>query len=430
MKKWLSLLAAASLLTVTAAAGAETIYGTMQIPYADFYAAEGVSAPVDAVSSATNSKWCSESFASGAYTAAHANDQGGDILGVVYPVAIDNTDLAALGENNYGFTALEQTPAAYKTVNMANGIASFSAVQGEEYVVDAKVAMNTATVWGDYELDINAINNKNGTSDLGTINGALVKCADGSVYAMRHLENIWLDELSWSCGITTVEPHGNVMNSEMYADMMGKTITAVTFITESGYHTIPADLYVPVKFVGGVSVAEAAAKDGVAAVTFENLPEDYAVSASVVGLDTVLTDGTLTFTDALPGAYTLTVKDTNGKYADLTAAFVLTTDELPVAFDSDTCVLIAAAGADEDLAKAFIANISTVTVNDQSYAASGRGAVAIIDAECEVDMEAAVTQGKGADAVVTPIFTVGETYTITVNAAGFTTALTFEVTAK
>lgn len=429
MKKTITMLAAAALLTASAAS-AETLYGTMQIPYADFYAAEGVAAQVDMVSSATNTKWCSENFASGAYFTGHTDDEGGDILGVVYPIAIDDADLAALGENNYGFTALDVAPASYKNVTIADGMASFSAVQGEMQIVDAQVAMNTATVWGDYELDIHAINNKNGTSDIGTINGALVKCSDGSVYAMRHLENIWLDELSWSCGIKTVEPHGNVMNSEMYADMMGKTISAVTFITETGYHTIETNLYVPIKFVGGVAVADAKAADGSVAVTFENVPEDYVVSAAVAGLNGKLSDGIFIFEDALPGAYMLTVRDTDGKYADLTAAFVLTTDELPVAFEETSCALVAVEEADEAMAQAFIANISSVDVNDKNYAASGRGAVAIIDADGEIDMEAAMTQGKGADAVVTPIFIAGETYAITVHAAGFTQALSFEVIAE
>lgn len=85
---------AAAMLTGAVAAGgalAESdayIYGTMQIPYGAFYAAEGVASEVDAVTSATPTKWSSETLAAGTYSAAHEADEGGDILGVVYPVAI------------------------------------------------------------------------------------------------------------------------------------------------------------------------------------------------------------------------------------------------------------------------------------------------------------------------------------------------------
>ena len=79
------------------------------------------------------------------------------------------------------------------------------------------------------------------------------------------------------------------------------------------------------------------------------------------------------------------------------------------------------------LAAAFIKNISKVTVNDKTYAASGRGAVAIIDSDGAVDTEAAVTQGRGADAVTTPIFAEAGTYAVTVDATGFSTPITFDV---
>ena len=63
MKKSLSilsaaLLAAASVIPSAVSAADDEVYGTMQIPYADFYAAElNNSVAVDAVSSATANKW-------------------------------------------------------------------------------------------------------------------------------------------------------------------------------------------------------------------------------------------------------------------------------------------------------------------------------------------------------------------------------------
>ena len=69
----------------------------MKIPYAEFYAGEGTS-EVDAVTSATDAKWKKEALVGGTY-----NNGDHQILGVIYNVAISSSDLAALGENNYGF---------------------------------------------------------------------------------------------------------------------------------------------------------------------------------------------------------------------------------------------------------------------------------------------------------------------------------------
>lgn len=438
MKKTIAVLAAVSLLAVSlpacakqtgptaaseqtepSASFAEMVYGTMEIPYSAFYAAEGPASEVDAVTSATNSKWNSPSFASGAYSAAHADDDGGDILGVVYPVAIEKDALEALGENNYGFAALDETPEAYKAITVDGNQVSFSAVNGAENALEAEAVFTTDTVWGDYQIEINAIHNQDGKSDIGVVAGALLQCTDGSVYAMRHLENIWLDKLGWSSGIRTVEPHGNTLRSEMYADIMGKTIQTITYITDTGYHTIAVDIYVPYKFVGGVTVENAAAAAGTTVVTFDSFPEDYAVEGSVDGLNIVLNGTELQFTDAIPGAYTLKISDAGGKYAFLTASFVLSTDELPVVFDASSCTVVEAEGADEAAAAAFLKNITTVTINDTAYAASGRGAVAIIDRNGAVDLEAALVSGRGEAAVSTPIFTAGESYSVTVEAAGF-----------
>lgn len=93
MKKRICLTAAGMILSTMVSGTAltqeeEYLYGIMQIPYADFYAAEGSASEVDAVTSATTSKWSNQELVAGTYYEAHAEDEGGDILGVVYPVAI------------------------------------------------------------------------------------------------------------------------------------------------------------------------------------------------------------------------------------------------------------------------------------------------------------------------------------------------------
>ena len=94
----------------------------MKIPYAEFYAGEGTS-EVDAVTSATDAKWKKEALVGGTY-----NNGDHQILGVIYNVDISSSDLAALGENNYGFVESDSVPAAYKEVSVKDGKVSFSAV--------------------------------------------------------------------------------------------------------------------------------------------------------------------------------------------------------------------------------------------------------------------------------------------------------------
>lgn len=417
-------------LCLPAAAEEEVVYGTMQIPFADFYAAEGVAYEVDAVSSCTETKWFSDSLATGGYSAAHEGDNGGDILGVVYPVAISAADLEALGEDNYGFEALEEAPASYKEVTVAEDGVSFSAVVGETTPIDATAVLTTRTVWGDYEIDIDALNNADGTSDIGPLDGCFLTTEDGSVYAMRQLENIWRDELSWSSGIRVTEPHGNDMSFENFADLMGKTITSITYITDSGYHVLDTELYVPVKFVCEALIEDTPAADGSAALSLTGFPEDYDLSYAVTAGDLAgeVADGVLSFTDALAGAYTLTISDAQGKYADVDVPFVLTTEDLPVAYENGS--LVAAEGFDEKAAAAFIANISTVSVNGEEYAASGRGSVAIIDMDGEVDPEAAMVHGRGPDAETTPIFAEAGDYELVVSATGYANSLSFTFTVE
>ena len=431
MKKLVSILLAAALLISAAACaalaeGEDLVYGTMQIPYAAFYAAEGVTTEVDAVTSATNSKWKNEGLVAGSYYAEHADDEGGDILGVVYPVAITQTDLDALGEENYGFTTLDEVPAAYKCATLADGALTFSELQGEAFPLKVEeVVFDTESKYGDYQIEVKSINNKDGHSDIGTIYGVLLKTEAGDIYGLRHLENIWQDKLAFSVGFKTTESHGNALKSEAYQSLMGQTISEITYITDTGRYAIGVSLYVAEKFDGGVAVADAPVAGGTADVTLTGFPEDFARTYAVKGLEAECSDEAVSFAEALPGSYTLVVSDANGKYADVKADFVLSTDVLPVAYDAETASIVATEGADADLAAAFLANLSTVTVNGSEYLASGKHAVAIIDVEGAVDPEAALVEGKGENAVTTPIFAEEGDYELTVASVGFDQALTF-----
>lgn len=407
-----------------AAAEDETlIYGTMNIPYADFYRAELAGSAneyeVDAVSSATTSKWSKNGegeLCAGTYNQAN-EDGSGTILGVTYPVALTQETLDALGENNYGFTALDAAPAAYKTVTVADGVVSFSEVQDAEPVAlsGVTVTLGTDTGYGDYILTTEGT-----PEDMGTIYGWILNTESGESYAMRHLENIWRGELAWSTGFVTTENHGNALSYENFTGIMGETITEMVYITENGYYTAATSTYVPVKFEGAAVVADADITAGTTSVTTTGFPADYQMTYTVDGLTASVADGTLTYSDALPGAYTLTVSDASGVYADVLADFTLTTDAMPAVFNG-TDALTAAEGAAAADFENYLANIATVSVNGTDYKASGKRSVKIIGADGVIDFAAA----SGG----TNVFDGSGNYTVAITATGYTTPLEFTITA-
>lgn len=402
--------------SVNAAEGDDLVYGTMNIPYADFYEAEfGDSAnayEVDAVSSATTEKWSGNGegeLFEGTYN--EANEDGtGTILGVTYPVAITQADLDALGDNNYNFTELDSTPAAYKNVTVADGEASFSAVVDNEpeTVADASVAFSAETVWGDYIIDI-----ENGP-EFGVIYGALIKTEDGSTYAMRHEENIWRGELAWSSGIVKTEAKGNALSYENFVNLMGSTINEIVFITDEGYVTIETDTYVPVKFEYEINIEDVEAGTGETTFITTGIPEDFDITYSLADNFTV-TDGVISFTDAAAGSYTLTITDSTGKYNSASASFLLTTDEMPAAYADGA--IVKADGAEDADFESFLKNIEKVTVNGTEYSATGHGAIQIVGEDGVINSEAASRQAV--------VFPESGSYEMVVTAMGYNTPLEF-----
>lgn len=404
-----------------ASAESEIIYGTMNIPYNDFYAAEfGESSnvyEVDAMSSATTAKWSKNGegeLFEGTYN--QANEDGtGSILGVTYPVAITQAELDSLGENNYNFTALDSEPAAYKTVTVTDGIVSFSAVQDNTPITadGASIKLNTSTPWGDYLIDFENL-------ETSAIYGALIRTTDGNTYAMRHEENIWRGELAWSSGIKTSEPHGNTLSYENFVSLMGSTISEVVFITLDGYTTVSTETYVPVKFASEVAIDNAESGTGKTAMTLTGFPDDFDKSYTVNDERFTVTDTEISYTDALPASYTLTISDSSGKYADVSGSFTLSTDNMPATYSDGK--LVKADGAEDSDFVNFVNNISIVMVNGKEYTASGKGSVKIIGDDGTIDF-AATSRNEN-------VFDGSSNYTMTVSATGYNNPLDIEIKAE
>ena len=402
------------------------VYVLMNIPYADFYKADGV-AGADAVSSATKQK-TRASLAAGSY---HVNSDGSDITGVTFPVKISDASVlekytqvtdesevtittnikgkentvtykgqGALFESaSYSYYTLSDTPSYYKeaTVN-EDGSLSFSEVKGEgpTTLTNAKTEFSTSSKYGDYQLDITSEDLKN----VNTVYGVVVSTKEGSSYGLRHVENIWKKtKLAWSTGFVT-ESHGNTLDSKDYAAMMGQTINKVTYYTDQGIYEIPMDQQVAKKFDGEVSVADVSVKSEKTAITVSGLPNDFEEEYKIDGIDEdaysveIKSDGktttrTINFKKALAkGRYAVTLSDRNGNYVPISTTFNVYTETTPVKYnenDKDPAV-VKADGVDEEEFQTYLKNITSVTVNGKEYAASGKKAVKLITEDGKLDL--------------------------------------------
>jgi hypothetical protein len=104
---------------------------------------------------------------------------------------------------------------------------------------------------------------------------------------------------------------------------------------------------------------------------------------------------------------------------DLSTTFELTTDVTPVQYDGTNIVKTDTA-SDDDFAN-YLKNITSVSVNGQSYSASGKGAVKIIGDDGTIDTS--ITSGRES----TPVFSGADSYTIIVSSAGYSNDLEFTI---
>lgn len=417
----------------------EITYVQMNIPYADFYAAEiNNENTVDAVTSATNTKSTKNSdgeLVGGTYNDYDAaawsagTQKEVHIKGVSYPVAIKTSDLKKLEEkqnkqDDYYFTVLDSAPAAYKTATVEDGKISFGKVEGKTTKLEAKTALSTSTSWGDYLLSVDT-----DAFDNGNVYGVVVTAEkDGKTtdYGMRQEENIWRKtEIAWSSGIRKTEPHGNKLNYKNYVGLMGSTIKSVTYYTADGVYTIDADHYVPVKFTtDNFKVENALADSDSTSVELKDFPSDYQAEYKVTDAKgnelegASVKDGKLTWTGTpATGTYTLKVSDKANKYASFSTTFELQTSAMPAAYQATDLRVVGADGASAEDLSNFLSNVSTVTVNDKKYSASGRGAVAVLGKNGFIDLTTSPFAGMKA----------GDTYKISVKATGYAKTLDFEL---
>ena len=97
----------------------------------------------------------------------------------------------------------------------------------------------------------------------------------------------------------------------------------------------------------------------------------------------------LKFKDAKKGKYTLVVKDKKGKYADMSADFMLQTEDMPATYNAEKTALVTADGFKAEDLQEYVKSITSVSVNGTIYAASGHGATVIVNEDGSIKTDAA-----------------------------------------
>ena len=421
-------------------------YVLMNIPYAEFYAAEkdanGTAAKVDAVSSATKQKTRS-TLAAGSY---QKKDVGSATSGVIYPVYVadlsilksfkqvtDKNSLTitvtpkdkeitttytgkdTLFENpDYAYYVLSEVPKSYKTLTVkSDGSFSFGKATAKMTELgNTSVSLKTGSRHTYYKLKVSDGLPKDIASMVSAVT---LHTTDDQTYGLRHVAEIWRGtELGFG-------------DTGAYAGLQGKTIDKITYYLNDGtIQTIAANIKVPKSTQNVTATVENALNTArKAVVTVENLPEDFDARYEVASGSTDLSaykftvaNGKLTWKDTPAfGAYTLTIRDESGAYAPVSTSFELKTADVIAKYDASKKALVKASDAiTEEQFAAYLKAISAVSVDGTSYAASDKGAVTIIKNGGVIDLTAQpFSKGEGAS------------YNLVVKATGYQD-LTFTVT--
>lgn len=457
-----AVLAATQVISAMPALAAEEtdayIYGTVNLPYADYYYgelndvaedatlkldAEDATASIraegcyDAVTSATNVK--SVKYSSTYYTENEDGSvtvEGIKEVAIAVPQSLYDGATAAIEANSAcnnqllniigGMTVNEdQTviPNEYKILNGDGTLTAMVDANEAVTVTDADITVQTNTRYGNYQL---SISDEDGVlPDSDNMEGVVITTSDGTKYAMLHVDNLWLrtGEIAWAIEDNFLVHNANTLKYKSFADTEGKTVTSVRYIIRgSSDVTFTTESYLPILHDGTVTAEDIPVTAGEFKITLADLPEDYDAVAEVAELNTSYSDGVLTYdpTGVLPGRYNVVVSDANGVYASISTAIVLTTDELPAVFDAETNTIVAAEGADETAFANYLSKLSTVTINGTSYGLSGRGSTKVIDLTTGA-IDLAVTSND------IPVFAESGTYSITVSSIGYTQDLSFDI---
>lgn len=436
------------------------VYGTINLPYAEYFYGElnditgdlEVSVPdftnldpvssergeglYDAVTSATTTK--SKRYEVTYWDETNPTIPGGvDIQGIKeVPVAMNkelydavkaetvHTD-SKLYEYVQNLTVVDGV--TYEEYKVLNADGTFSKMETQSVIAnDLEAHISTTSAWGNYQISVEGFtaDNKPTTADML---GVILTTSDGAKYGLKHSDNLWLQtqEIAFAAQAGFVEPHGNTIQYQRFADIQGKEITEITYlIKDKADIVIPTNLKVKCLFDKesySISAADTIYNSAGTQipVTISAPSGSNYVLTSVANSAGELEEAAYTFSENTlnlsgnchPGAYTLTFEDAEYETIKVSTVVLSQMDASAVkAAYNKLSVQDQITSLDE-----YLSEITSLVVNGETISGSGIGKLAF-GADGTVDFSAKTT-GRGAK----EIFAQGAAgdYMVKIVAAGF-----------
>lgn len=374
----------------------EFVYGTANIPYADFFYGEmndvqqnaemrlDAEDPVtvagyradgmyDAVTSCTNIK--SKKYETSYYT---ENIENGSVtlegirdVNIAVPTSLYNEAQAAIKEGKscsnqlltiIGNLHVSETAPESGEYKVLNGDGTLTAMKTKTKVLEINSSISTSSARGNYQVNVEFGDNNADQPTAANMMGAIFETSDGEKYAMEHSQNLWLKtgKIAFAVKDGFVESHGNKIDAKRSAGLEGKTIKKITYLVKDGADiVIPTNLLCKYKLADGQGITGPEEKVVYTNNTFiptkvqltYNVPESSSYKLTSVQYggkalkegsynDYTYDDTTKVlsvyggaFANTGVGSYTLTFTDqSEAPYEDITVPIVLSADETKVQF--------------------------------------------------------------------------------------------------
>ena len=275
------------------------VYGTANIPYADFFygemndvqqnaeiqldAADPVTAAgyredgmYDAVTSCTNVK--SKRYETSYYT---ENTENGSVtlegiknVNIAVPTSLYNEAQTAIKEGKNCSNQLLSIIRSLQNVSetapesgeykVLNGDGTLTAMKTKTKELKFNSSISTSSAWGDYEVIVEFGDENPDQPTTANMMGAIFETSDGEKYAMEHSQNLWLKtgKIAFAVKDGFVEPHKNTIDAKRSQGLEGKTITKITYLVKDGADiVIPTNLLCKYKLADGQGITGPEEKD-------------------------------------------------------------------------------------------------------------------------------------------------------------------------
>lgn len=344
-----------------------------------------------------------------------------------------SNDLLEIVKN---MTVTGETPTAYKVLNGDGTLGKMTGVK-TTVAEGASASITASSTWGQYQISVEYLG-EDGKSLLPSgqsLVGAILETSDGAKYGLEHLDNLWFQAAEIAFAVTDgfTVPQGNTIQYKRFEDIVGKTITSITYLYKD-QNIVIDHLNLPVKTLlsddykaqASNGVYNAEGKKTTIEVTvpsdsnyvlsdllYENNSliqnQDYTVVSQNDGSKQIYQISFQDTDHVKIGAYTVTFTD--DKYEDISTTFELKADMAAedVQFVDNKLVI----HSDVVDVQTYINAISSISVNGSEI--RGAKGSSLFDEEGNVLLDAEASfHGR-----TTVFFPEEGTYTIAIKATGY-----------